>query len=30
MATTGKGKILIIEDDASFRRVYHDMFETAG
>ena len=30
MATTGRGKILIIEDDASFRRVYHDMFETAG
>jgi DNA-binding response OmpR family regulator len=30
MATTDKGKILIIEDDASFRRVYHDMFETAG
>jgi DNA-binding response OmpR family regulator len=30
MAITGRGKILIIEDDASFRRVYHDMFETAG
>jgi DNA-binding response OmpR family regulator len=30
MATTDKGKILIIEDDASFRRVYHDMLETAG
>jgi len=30
MATAGKGKILIIEDDASFRRVYHDMLETAG
>jgi len=30
MATTGKGKVLIIEDDASFRRVYHDMLETAG
>jgi DNA-binding response OmpR family regulator len=30
MATASKGKILIIEDDASFRRVYHDMLETAG
>jgi DNA-binding response OmpR family regulator len=30
MATAGKGKILIIEDDASFRRVYRDMLETAG
>jgi DNA-binding response OmpR family regulator len=30
MANASKGKILIIEDDASFRRVYHDMLETAG
>lgn len=30
MAGISKGKILIIEDDASFRRVYHDMLETAG
>ncbi|MFA5056083.1 MAG: response regulator [Dehalococcoidia bacterium] len=30
MSTASKGKILIIEDDASFRRVYHDMLETAG
>ena len=30
MAGVSKGKILIIEDDASFRRVYHDMLETAG
>lgn len=30
MGTVVQGKILIIEDDASFRRVYHDMLETAG
>jgi DNA-binding response OmpR family regulator len=30
MTTASKGTILIIEDDASFRRIYHDMFETAG
>jgi DNA-binding response OmpR family regulator len=30
MANASKGKILIVEDDASFRRVYHDMLETAG
>ena len=30
MTTASKGKVLIIEDDASFRRVYHDMLETAG
>ena len=30
MAITGKGKILIIEDDASFRRVYHDMCKVEG
>ncbi len=27
---SSKGKVLIVEDDASFRRVYHDMLETAG
>lgn len=30
MGTAGKGKILIIEDDASFRRVYQDMCKVEG
>ncbi|MEA1959536.1 MAG: response regulator [Chloroflexota bacterium] len=30
MSDVSKGKILIIEDDASFRRVYRDMLDTAG
>ncbi len=30
MGTAGKGKILIVEDDASFRRVYQDMCKMEG
>jgi DNA-binding response OmpR family regulator len=30
MATSDTGTILIIEDDASFRRTYQDMFNAAG
>ncbi len=30
MIVSDTGTILIIEDDASFRRTYQDMFNTAG